>query len=102
MRSFASYTYPCTSTGAIGARATEPSWNTIEFHESFQFWLSMPCDPRRKYSTKPSPSRSPYESIQSSALRAACSSSRTIASSPLHRHSSDSRTRKSGVASTVP
>ena len=35
-----------------------PSWKAIESSESFQVWLRMPCELRRLYSTKPSPSRS--------------------------------------------
>ena len=56
---FASYTYPCTSTAAIGASANEPSWKRCESPESFHDWFARPKSTMRLYSTKPSPSRSP-------------------------------------------
>ena len=40
-----------------------PSAKRCESPESFQDWLSRPRSVRRSYSTKPSPSRSPYSSI---------------------------------------
>ena len=41
-----------------------PSRLRIASAESFQPWLTRPCSDRRSYSMKPSPSRSPYLSIQ--------------------------------------
>jgi hypothetical protein len=87
---------------AIGASASVPSRNAIESSESFQIWLRMPCELRRSYSTNPSPSRSAGPSIQASARRAASSSSSGSAGSSVQRQSSESRTRKRGVASAVP
>ena len=79
-----------------------PSWKTIELCESFQFWLSMPV--RRAAEVFDEAVAVAVAGLVDPRERAprAPSSSRTIASSPLQRHSSESRTRKSGVASTVP
>ena len=44
--------------------AYEPSWKRCESPESFHDWFSSPRGVRRSYSTNPSPSRSPYSSIQ--------------------------------------
>ena len=70
MRRFASYTYPCTSHGAIGVTACLPSWKRCESPESFHDWFSSPRGVRRSYSTNPSPSRSPYSSIHRNAASA--------------------------------
>ena len=71
MRSLARYTYAWTSTSAIGGSASVPSAWTIASSESFHPWLRMPPGERVRYSTKPSPSRSPYSSIQRSAASTA-------------------------------
>ena len=47
-----------------------PSWKRCESAESFHDWFSSPRAVRRSYSTNPSPSRSPYSSIQRSAASA--------------------------------
>jgi hypothetical protein len=88
---------------AIGVLARVPSDRMIEFQESFQHWLTSPVVGLRAwYSTKPSPSRSPYSSIHRTAARAAGSSSRTVSASPVHRSYSSSTTRNSGVESAAP
>ena len=51
-------------------RRSVPSWKRCESPESFHDWFSSPRGVRRSYSTKPSPSRSPYSSIQRSAASA--------------------------------
>ena len=79
--------------GAIGARASVPSWKRCESQESFHDWFSRPRSVRRSYSTKPSPSRSPYCSIHPSAASAGCLRLRTSAASSVHRHTSESRIR---------
>ncbi|MFC7481065.1 hypothetical protein ACFQX7_14895 [Luedemannella flava] len=42
VRSRASYAYPWISQVACGWAASRPSGWTIEFHESFQHWLTRP------------------------------------------------------------
>ena len=57
---------------------------------------------RRWNSTNMSPSRSTLSSSHRIAILAGCSSSPANSASPLHRHTSDSRFRKSSVESTEP
>ena len=61
---------PAPRTAAIGPVAWRPSWKSWELWESFHDWFSSPRSDRRWYSTNPSPSRSPYSSIQFSARMA--------------------------------
>src|SRR5215472_15048537 len=99
---YAAYTYPCTSASAIGASAIAPSAKLIPSQESFQPWLARPWLVLRQYSTNPSPSASPYVSIQSSA-RSACGSRAAIALSlPPQRCSSPRSMTNRADASAVP
>ena len=66
--------------GRWAASAMVPSAKLIPSQESFQPWFTRPWSLGRRYSTKPSPSRSPYFSIHSRA-RSACASSGWITSS---------------------
>ena len=79
-----------------------PSANLMLSHESFQHWFSRPCGERVLYSTYPSPSRSPYRSIHSSARVALGHRSWQVRSSPVNRQYSESRISHSGVASAEP
>src|SRR5438094_671787 len=69
----------------MGGFAFVRSGYTTASCESFHPWLSSPPGAIFSYSTYPSPSRSPYRSIHSSASSAFGQSSRTASSSPVHQ-----------------
>ena len=86
----------------MGGEACWPSACGTPSRESFQPWFSSPRSVLRWYSTKPSPSLSPYSSIQRSAASAAGNNALPVSRSSVHIRYSAKRMRKSGVESTLP
>src|SRR6266498_3787775 len=86
----------------MGGSARCPSAWTIESWESFHPWFRIPRGERDRYSTKPSPSMSPYSSIHRNAASAAGKSFWAKSRSPVHRKCCAYRIRNQGVASTEP
>ena len=88
--------------GGFAEYVAIPEANAIESKLSFQPWLSRPRSVERWYSTKPSPSRSPYTSIQLIARSTAGTSSRSFSIGTPHRSAWPTSMTNRGVESIDP
>ena len=86
----------------MGPDAIRPSAWKIESCESFQLCWISPRSLLRAYSRKPSPSGSPYRSIQSRARSTCGHRRRAVAWSLVWRQCSAASMTNSGVASWLP